>query len=115
MRIAHIGNTAGIGSMLSREQQQKGDDTDVFVFDDLTRSRFGGTNNYNSFFDKNLFYMRLKQYDIWHYHYPYGSLHAYLKKNFKKKIFLKHYHGSDLRMTGEKDLDFCLVSDSGFF
>jgi hypothetical protein len=111
MRIAHIGNTAGIGSMLSREQQQKGDDTDVFVFDDLTQSRFGGTKiNYNSFFDKNLFYMRLKHYDIWHYHYPYGSLHAYLKKNFKKKIFLKHYHGSDLRMTGEKDLDFCLVS-----
>jgi hypothetical protein len=111
MRIAHIGNTAGIGSMLSREQQQKGDDADVYVFDDLTQNRFGGTKiNYNSFFDKNLFYMRLKQYDVWHYHYPFGSLHAYLKKNFKKKIFLKHYHGSDLRMTGDKDLDFCLVS-----
>lgn len=111
MRIAHIGNTAGIGSMLSREQQLKGDDTDVFVFDDLTQSRFDGIKiNYNSFFDKNLFFMRLKHYDIWHYHYPYGSLHAYLKKNFKKKIFLKHYHGSDLRMSKEKDFDFCLVS-----
>ncbi|MER5176490.1 MAG: hypothetical protein ABJB76_07480 [Candidatus Nitrosocosmicus sp.] len=111
MRIAHIGNTAGIGTMLSGEQQKRGEDTNVFVFDDLTQSRFGGIKiNFNSFFEKTLFYMRLKNYDIWHYHYPYGSLLAYLKKNFKKKIFLKHYHGSDLRMTKEIDLDFCLVS-----
>ncbi|MDQ6723065.1 MAG: glycosyltransferase, partial [Thermoproteota archaeon] len=111
MRIAHIGNTAGIGSMLSREQQQRGEETNVFVFDDLTQSRFGGIKiNYNSFIEKTLFYLRLKNYDVWHYHYPYGSLLAYLKKNFKKRIFLKHYHGSDLRMTQDKDFGFCLVS-----
>jgi hypothetical protein len=111
MRIAHIGNTAGIGSMLAGEQRQKGDNADVFVFDDLTQSRFGGIKiNYNSIIEKTLFYIRLKLYDIWHYHYPYGGLLAYLKKNSKKKIFIKHYHGSDLRMTKVKDLDFCLVS-----
>ncbi len=111
MRIAHIGNTAGIGSMLSKKQQQNNDKSDVFVFDDLTQSRFGGIKiNYNSFIDKNLFYNKLKNYDVWHYHYPYGSLHNYLKKNSKKKIFLKHYHGSDLRMNRIQDLDFCLVS-----
>ena len=111
MRIAHIGNTAGIGSMLSKKQQQNNDNSDVYVFDDLTQSRFGGIKiNYNSFIDKTLFYNKLKNYDVWHYHYPYGSLHDYLKKNFKKKIFLKHYHGSDLRINKKPDLDFCLVS-----
>jgi len=51
MRIAHIGNTAGIGSMLSKEQQKKGHNTNVFVFDDLTQHRFGGIKiNFNSFF-----------------------------------------------------------------
>ena len=111
MRIAHIGNTAGTGSILSKEQQQRGDNTAVFVFDDLTQTRFGGIKiNYNSFVEKNLFYVQLKRYDVWHYHYPYGSLFSYLKKNKKKKIFLKHYHGSDLRNAKEKDFDFCLVS-----
>jgi len=88
MRIAHIGNTAGIGSMLSKEQQKKGHNTNVFVFDDLTQHRFGGIKiNFNSFFEKTLFYTRLKFYDIWHYHYPHGSLHVYLKKNSKKKYY----------------------------
>ncbi len=111
MKIAHIGEIAGVSSLLSSEQHQKGNMVDVFVFDNLTQHRFGGIHiNYNSFIEKTMFYVRLKLYDVWHYHYPYGTLYNYLKKNYKKKIFLKHYHGSDLRDSGRKDFDFCLVS-----
>lgn len=113
MHIAHIGNISGVASILAKEQQQHlmGHTADVFVFDDLTKDRFGGIKvNYNSFIEKNLFYIKLKFYDIWHYHYPYGSLFSYLKKHHKKKIFLKHYHGSDLRDSGNLDTDFCLVA-----
>lgn len=111
MKIDHIGEVADVSSLLSSEQHQKGNMVDVFVFDSLTRHRFGGIHiNYNSFIEKKMFYIRLKLYDVWHYHYPYGNLYNYLKKNHKKKIFLKHYHGSDLRDPGKKDFDFCLVS-----
>ena len=111
MKIAHIGEIAGVSSLLSSEQHQKGNVVDVFVFDTITQHRFGGIHvNYNSFMEKTMFYIRLKLYDVWHYHYPYGTLYNYLKKNYKKKIFLKHYHGSDLRESGKKDFDFCLVS-----
>lgn len=111
MRIAQIGNTSGIGTALSLEQVKKGLETKVFVFSDVTEQMFGGIKiNYNSFIEKSLFYARLRFYDIWHYHSPFGSLYTYLQKNFKKKIFLKHYHGSDIRNSGNNDSDFCLVS-----
>ena len=111
MDIAHIGNVAGIGSTLAEEQRRMGLDTKVFVFDEMTKKMFGGTMiNYNSFLEKVFFLIRLKFYDIWHYHYPYGGLNSYLKKNFKDRVFLKHYHGSDIRGSGKIDLDFCLVS-----
>ncbi len=111
MRIAQIGNTAGVGSAISKEQHKKGLETNVFVFSEITQNRFGGIRvNYNSILEKTLFYTRLRFYDIWHYHSPFGTLYSYLKKNFKKKIFLKHYHGSDIRNAGIVDNDFCLVS-----
>lgn len=111
MRIAHIGNTAGIGSIIAEEQKHMGFDSNVFVFDIMTQKMFGGIKiNYTSIIEKVFFFTRLKFYDVWHYHYPYGSLNSYLQKNFKDRIFLKHYHGDDLRLTGKIDLDFCLVS-----
>ncbi len=107
MKIAHIGEIAGVSSLLSSEQHQNGNMADVFVFDSVTQHRFGGIHvNYNSFIQKTMFYIRLKLYDVWHYHYPYGTLYNYLKKNYKNKIFLKHYHGSDLRDAKKKILIF---------
>lgn len=109
MQIAHIGNTAGVASKIAKEQRKKGHNVDVFVFDDFTEKRFGGVRvNYNSKIAKFLFHRKLKSYDIWHYHYPYGSLKEKLEKMHQDQIFLKHYHGSDLR--GKYDEDFCLVS-----
>lgn len=54
------------------------------------------------------FFKKLQGYDIWHYHYPYGSLKKALEKRKENRICLKHYHGDDLR--GKYDSDFCLVS-----
>ena len=111
MRIAHIGNIAGIASIISKEQQSNGDAADVFVFDTFTEEQFGGVRiYYNSYISKLMFYKKLKSYDIWHYHYPYGGLKKYLEKNQQNKIFLKHYHGDDLRRARKKEYDFCLVS-----
>ena len=112
MRIAHIGNTAGIASILSKEQQSDGHIADVFVFDAFTQEQFGGLRiDYRSYsFSKFMFHKKLKSYDIWHYHYPYGSLKEYLEKNQQNKILLKHYHGDDLRRATKKEHDFCLFS-----
>lgn len=53
MRVAQIGNTAGVGTVISKEQLKKGIETNVFVFSKLTQSRFGGTRiNYNSILEK---------------------------------------------------------------
>ena len=53
MRIAHIGNTAGIASILSKEQQNDGHIADVFVFDAFTQEQFGGLRiDYRSYFFK---------------------------------------------------------------
>jgi hypothetical protein len=54
------------------------------------------------------FFNKLKTYDVWHYHYPYGSLRRGLEKRKENRTYLKHYHGDDLR--GKHDSDFCLVS-----
>jgi glycosyltransferase involved in cell wall biosynthesis len=109
MRIAHIGDTAGVGSILAAAQRAKGHETDVFVFDDVTARQFGGTRiNYRSLVQRWSFFRRLKGYDVWHYHYPYGSLKASLEKRRQGKIFLKHYHGDDLR--GKREEEFCAVS-----
>ena len=110
MKIAHIGNTAGIGSILAEEQQRLGFDSTVFVFDNMTQQMFGGVKiNYTSIIEKVFFFARLKFYDVWHYHYPYGSLNSFLQKIYSNRVFLKHYHGDYLRLSGNFDLDFCLV------
>jgi glycosyltransferase involved in cell wall biosynthesis len=109
VKIAHIGNTAGVASTIANEQRKRGHKVDVFVFDDRTQKQFGGKRiNYKSPVKRWRFLRSLGNYDVWHYHYPYGSLKEYLKERKGQKVFLKHYHGDDLR--GKHEDDFCMVS-----
>lgn len=109
LKIAHVNNTAGIASILSRHQQLLGNQSDVFVFNKYLHRQFGEEMiNYRSPISRWRFFKKLKGYDIWHYHYPYGSLRRALEKRKENRIYLKHYHGDDLREM--YDGDFCLVS-----
>ena len=109
MKIAHINNTSGIASVIAKEQKKDGHEVDVFVFNKIIHSQFGGIMiNYISPFARWNLFKKLKEYEVWHYHYPYGSLKRSLEKRNKDKVYLKHYHGGDLR--GRYDNDFCLVS-----
>ncbi|MEP6576446.1 MAG: glycosyltransferase [Nitrososphaerota archaeon] len=109
MKIAQINNIAGIGSIFADYQRKHGHLADVFVFNDTIYRQFGGHKlNYWSPFDRLKFYRKIKDYDLWHYHYPYGSLKKALEKRKDNRIYIKHYHGNDLRGGLEKD--FCLVS-----
>jgi glycosyltransferase involved in cell wall biosynthesis len=109
MKIAHINNTSGIASSIAERQRREGHQVDVFVFNDRIFRQFGGTKlNYWSPLDRWKLFRNLKGYDVWHYHYPYGSLKRSLEKRKTDRIYLKHYHGNDLR--GRQEEDFCLVS-----
>lgn len=109
MKIAHINNTSGVASRLALKQISKGYKSDVFVFNRIAYQQFGGIKfNYSSPFSRWKFFNLIKSYDVWHYHYPYGSLKSKLEKKHHDKIFIKHYHGSDLR--GKFENDFCFVS-----
>jgi glycosyltransferase involved in cell wall biosynthesis len=104
-----VNNTAGIASILSRHQLLLGNEVDVFVFNKYLHRQFGGEKIAYYFpLSRWKFFKRLQGYDIWHYHYPYGSLRRALEKRKGNRIYLKHYHGDDLR--GKYDSDFCLVS-----
>ncbi len=109
MKIAHINNTSGIASIIAEQQRREGHEVDVFVFNDTIFKQFGGSKlNYWSPLDRWKLFRKLRGYDVWHYHYPYGSLKRSLEKRNSDKIYLKHYHGNDLRDRHEGD--FCLVS-----
>ncbi len=109
MKIAHINNISGIGTELSKSQRLQGHLSDVYVFNQKIYKQFGGIMvNYKSPFSRWKIFNRLKEYDIWHYHYPYGSLKVNLEKRNHGKVYIKHYHGDDLR--GKFDAEFCLVS-----
>ena len=113
VKIAHINNTSGLGTKISKEQEKKyNHQTKVFVFSDIVSKQFGGEKyNYNSRFSKFKFFNEIKNFDVWHYHYPYGSLKSSLEKKKNKdnnKILIKHYHGSDLR--GKFEDEQCFVS-----
>jgi hypothetical protein len=109
MKIAHINNTAGIATTISAAQATLGNVSDVYVFNELIHKQFGGTKlNYWSPLDRWRFFKKLRDYDVWHYHYPYGSLKKTLEKRKFNGAYLKHYHGNDLR--GQFDNDVCLVS-----
>ena len=109
MRIAHINNISGVSSIIAEQQRKQGSQADVYVFNNTIYNQFGGIKYYyKSPISRWNLFKRLKDYDVWHYHYPYGSLKSNLEKRNKNKIYLKHYHGDDLR--GKYDEDFCLVS-----
>jgi glycosyltransferase involved in cell wall biosynthesis len=109
MKIAHINNISGIACIIAEQQKREGHEVDVFVFNDTIFKQFGGSKlNYWSPLDRWKFFRKLRDYDIWHYHYPYGSLRRSLEKRKTNKIYLKHYHGNDLR--GRQEENFCLVS-----
>ena len=109
MKIAHINNPSGIATNLAAEQRRQGHDVNVFVFNQIIFNQFGGTRlRYWSPLDRWKLSKDLKMYDVWHYHYPYGSLKKSLETRKANKIYLKHYHGNDLR--GRHEEDFCLVS-----
>jgi len=110
MKIAQINNIAGVGSILAEQQRKEGHEVEVFVFNEIAYKQFGGRKfNYYSPFDRWKIFRILKKYDIWHYHYPYGSLKRKLdKEHSNSKVYLKHYHGNDLRKS--QDDDFCLVA-----
>ena len=110
MRIAHINNISGVPSTIAENQKKQGHSADVFVFNDTIYKQFGGIKvNYRSPIAQWKLFKKLKKdYDVWHYHYPYGSLKNSLESRNQGKIYLKHYHGDDIR--GKHDNDFCLVS-----
>ena len=113
MKIAHINNTSGLGTKISKEQEKKySHQTKVFVFNKIAFKQFGGEKyNYLSPFSRLKFFNEIKKFDVWHYHYPYGSLKSSLEKKKNKnnnKIMIKHYHGPDLR--GKFEDEQCFVS-----
>ena len=117
MNIAHIGNTAGIASILSERQLAAGlyKEARVYVFDDVTFKLFGGEliewnarSRIRRMLAHSAFFHDLKKYDVWHYHYPYAGLKGNLEERKEGKKYIKHYHGDDLR--GKYEDDFCLVS-----
>ena len=110
MRIAHVNNIAGVASTLAEYQKKQGHEVEVFVFNKQIYKQFGGVLiNYMSPVSRWRILRKLKNhYDIWHYHYPYGSLKSSMEKQNKDKTYLKHYHGDDIR--GKYDDGFCLVS-----
>jgi len=110
MKIAHIGNTAGVASTLANEQRKKDHTVDVYVFDDITKKQFGGTRIKYSRYSRWLFHRKLESYDLWHYHYPYGVLKQKLETRKRYHTFLKHYHGDDLRTIIKHEDEFCIVA-----
>jgi len=111
MKIAHIGNTAGVGSVLANGQRIRGDKPTVFVFDDITKQLFGCDYYYNpnSYFDMFRLFAKLRDFNVLHYHYPNGNLKKHIEKRLKRgQVYLKHYHGDDLR--GQYEPDLCIVS-----
>lgn len=109
MKIVHINNISGVASEISQQQRLDGHESEVFVFNKSTHRQFGGSKfNYYWPPSRLTFFKKIKEFNIWHYHYPYGSLKSNLQKRKDHRHLLKHYHGDDIR--GSSDLDFCLVS-----
>lgn len=121
MKIAHIGNTSGIASVIAGEQKKRGHDVEVFVFNELQHRQFGGTFvnyaikgagaglNLKFVSERKRLFGKLAEFNVWHYHYPYGSLRENVYRHLRPdQALLKHYHGDDLRSKFEPG--FCVVS-----
>lgn len=109
VKIAHINNISGVSTTIAEEQRNMGHHAKVFTFNKISHLQFGGEKfNYLSPFSRLKFFRTIDDYDVWHYHYPYGSLKKKIEKRVKSRIYVKHYHGGDLR--GKYDNDVCMVS-----
>jgi hypothetical protein len=110
LKIAHINNIAGVPITIANQQKRVGHSSDVYVFNKIAYKLFGGNKvNYRSLISRWKFFKKLKDYDLWHYHYPFGSLKRNLERRNKDKIYLKHYHGVDLQQVGGEEGP-CLVA-----
>jgi len=109
MRIAHINNTSGVASTISRQQNKENHISEVFLFNKSNFKAFGGRKfNYYSPFSRWKFFRVINEFELWHYHHPYGSLKKSLEKRKGDRLYVKHYHGFELRQS--PDHEFCLVS-----
>ena len=109
-KIAHINNIAGVPITIADQQKRIGYSSDVYVFNNVAYKLFGGNKvNYRSLISRWKFFNKLNDYDLWHYHYPFGSLKRNLEKRNKDKIYVKHYHGIDIQQVGIEE-DPCLVA-----
>jgi hypothetical protein len=108
MKIAHINNISGVSTTIAEEQRKVGHHVNVFTFNKISHLHFGGEKfNYYSPFSRIKFFKTINNHDLWHYHYPYGSLKKKIEKKVNNKIYIKHYHGDDIR--GKNDNDMCIV------
>lgn len=121
--IAHIGTIGGVSVSLVEEQRRQGHDATALCFDDMLHRQYGGTMiNYSKitafrgekkihplwWLDRRKMYGILQRSELWHYHYPYGSLKKDVESRSKGHKLIKHYHGDDIR--GRHDDDYCLVA-----
>jgi hypothetical protein len=110
VKIAHINNTSGVPSAIARQQNKENHVSEVFLFNKFHFKAFGGRKfNYYSPFSRWKFFKAISEFELWHYHHPYGSLKKSLEKRKANRLFIKHYHGQELRQE-KTDFDFCLVS-----
>ncbi|HEY7111041.1 MAG TPA: hypothetical protein VH415_16565 [Nitrososphaeraceae archaeon] len=103
MRIVHVCDTAGIGSILSKYQTLAGHEANVICSEGLT-DKYGIYDFYREFielFPKDIFIQTLVQEcrnaDVVHVHSNIALLQMLRSAlGLKKKIIL-HYHGTDIR------------------
>lgn len=100
---------SGVSTTIAQEQRKMGHYAKVFTFNKISYLQFGGIKfNYMSPISRLKFFRTIDNFDLWHYHYPYGSLKKKIEKMVNSRIYIKHYHGDDLR--GKYDNDICMVS-----
>ena len=98
MKIAHVGNPANVGWLISRAQRQIGHRADVWV---PKPSPFGFGHDSVFRLPKGLRWLELRGYDVLHLH-AFRLLPIALETLIpsRQKIIL-HHHGTDVRLPGE--------------
>jgi|TARA_R110000803_G_C11882099_1_gene309873 hypothetical protein len=101
MKVLHVWNTAGVGSLMAKSLRKNGIDCDLFMrksHDKFGFSKYYGDNLVNmsggSFV--NMIYNISIDYDIIHVHSAFAITKELRRLNPTKKIILQ-YHGSELR------------------
>lgn len=98
MRVAHVGNPANVGWLISRAQRQLGHEADVWV---PRPSPLGFGHDHVFRLPKGLRWLELRGYDVLHLH-AFRLLPQALETLLpsRQKIVL-HHHGTDVRLPGE--------------